>query len=329
MSKKIVTVFLLLFLLGLSSVMATAQSPQGKVKLRVITTLFPTYDFTKQIGKDKVEVSLLLPPSVEAHTFEPKPSDIVKIHKADVFIYTGKYMEPWVEDMLKGISNKNLAVVDASSGIELAAEDDHYEYDERKKGEHREDGNGHNYIHYHNGKDPHIWLDFGDAQIMVNTIVTALAQKDPANSEFYLRNAKDYNEKLADLDERFKNTLSACKYKKIVHGGHFAFGYLARRYGLKYISPYEGFSPNAEPTPKAIAQLINTLKQTGMRCIYYEELLNPKVARTISQETGARLELLHGAHNISKDELKQGVTFLQIMEENLEKLKIGLECSPR
>lgn len=306
MLKKIVTAFLFMFLLG--GALAYAQA--SKAKLEIVTTLFPTYDFAKQVGKDSVNVSLLLPPGVESHTFEPKPQDIVRINKADVFIHTGKFMEPWAEDILKGVSNKNLIVVDASKGIELAEEEGHDEEPE----------------HHGGGKDPHIWLDLANDQVMVNTIAQTLAEKDPKNRAFYLNNAKEYNEKLADLDKRFKETLSTCKHKTIIYGGHFAFGYFAKRYELDHVSPYDGFSPNAEPSPKAIVELINKLKGSGIKYIYFEELLDPKVARVISQETGAKLELLHGAHNVSKDELSRGCTFIDIMEDNLKKLRVGLEC---
>jgi len=333
MYKRIVGALFILFM-GISCTMAQ----EGEGKIEVVTTLFPTYDFARQIGKDNVNVSLLLPPGVESHTFEPKPQDIVRINKADVFVYTGKFMEPWVEDLLKGISNKNLVVVDASNGIELMADEDHDEEREDRtedgehhegEGEHHEEENHHegdHEHHHHGGKDPHIWVDLANDQVMVNTIAQAFAEKDPANSVIYLNNAKEYNAKLAALDKRFKETLSTAKHKTIIYAGHFAFGYFAKRYGLEHVSPYDGFSPNAEPSPKAIAELINKIKGSGMKYIYYEELLDPKVARVISQETGAKLELLHGAHNVSKDELNSGVTFIDIMEGNLKKLKIGLEC---
>lgn len=308
-----ITGTLLVLLFG--SLCAFAQESKGK--LEVVTTLFPTYDFAKQIGKDKINVSLLLPPGVESHTFEPKPQDVVRINKADVFIYTGKYMEPWAEDLLKGVFSKNLAVVDSSFGIELIAEDDHDGVDDY------EDEHGH---HHQGDNDPHMWVDLGNAQTMADTIAKSLADKDSDNREFYLKNAKEYKMKLADLDRRFKETLSTAKHKTIIYGGHFVFGYFAKRYGLEHDSPYDGFSPNAEPSPKAIASLIEKLKQSGIKYIYYEELLDPKVARTISQETGVKLELLHGAHNVSKDELTSGVTFLDIMEDNLKKLRVGLEC---
>ncbi len=328
MHKKILVVFLFTFFFSSSFIVASSEEVAKKPD--VITTLFPTYDFARQIGRDKIDLTLLLPPGVEPHAYEPKPQDIVKISKADIFIYTGKTMEPWVENILKGISNKNLLVVDASSGIGLMSEDDHDLDEELQEGGHHDgkhseahDEHGH---HHHGGKDPHIWLDLANDQIIVDTITKALIEKDLTNKEFYSKNAEEYKLKLASLDNRFKETLATAKHKTIIYGGHFAFGYFAKRYGLEYNSPYKGFSPNAEPSPKSIVELMGKMKKTGSKYIYHEELLDPKIARTIADETGAKLELLHGAHNISKDELSQGKTFLDIMEDNLNKLKIGLEC---
>lgn len=318
MLKKITAALLVL----MTAVFFVYAKDAATGRVEVITTLFPTYDFVRQIGKDKVNVHLLLPPGVEPHTFEPKPQDIVKINRADIFVYTGKYMEPWVEELLKGIPNKNLKIVDASTGISLISEEDENEEHGEHSGHHDND----EHHHHHGGKDPHIWLDFDNDKIMVDTIAKALCGKDSENKNFYMKNAEEYKNKLDGLDKRFKETLSTAKHKTIIYGGHFAFGYFAKRYGLDHDSPYEGFSPNAEPSPKVLGELIKKLKSSGIKYIYYEELLDPKVARTISQATGAKLELLHGAHNVSKSELEKGVTFIYIMESNLEKLKEGLEC---
>lgn len=300
------------FLIFISGLFLISTSVADTRKLEVITTLFPTYDFARQIGKDRLNVSLLLPPGVEAHAFEPRPADIVKLNHADIFVFTGKYMEPWVEKMLKGV-NQKLTVVDTSQGIELLEDHDEEHHDHK-----------HEHDHEHSGKDPHIWLDLANAQQMVMTIARALAEKDPTNKEFYEVNAREYNQQLANLDARFKTMLATAKYKNLIYGGHFTFGYFAKRYGLTHSSPYQGFSPNAEPRPKSLAKLIKMLKHSGMNSIYHEELLDPKVARTIAEETGAKLELLHGAHNISKEELQRGVTFLELMEANFNKLKVGL-----
>lgn len=207
---------------------ATAQ------KIHVITTLFPLYDFAKNIGQDKVDVVLLLPPGVEPHGFEPKPDDIVRINKADLFIYTGPFMEPWAADILKGLDNKNLVVVDSSKDISFMEEKGERPHEHKK-----EHGHSHEKKHQHDDEmDPHIWLDLANAQKMVEHILEGLVKKDPTHKELYSKNAEQYKSKLNDLDQKFKEALSRCKTKVFVHAGHFAFGYLAKRYGLQYVSAY-------------------------------------------------------------------------------------------
>jgi zinc transport system substrate-binding protein len=293
--------------------------PADTSKLQVVTTLFPLYDFSRQIAGDKARITLLLPPGVEAHAFEPRPQDIITINKADVFIYTGPFMEAWVGDVLGGINNKKLLIIDASKNIQLAAEKAHEE-------ETHQEGQTHEAEQDHGGADPHIWIDPVLAQQIVTDIANGFAAQDPANKDFYLANAKAYNDKLALLDTKIRQTLAPCKTKTILYGGHFAFGYFARRYGLDYISPYAGFSPDAEPTPKKITELIEKMKTLDSKYIFFEELLEPRVARTIAESTGAKLLLLHGAHNISKEELDKGITYLEIMEANLRRLKLALNC---
>ncbi|MCL5432355.1 MAG: zinc ABC transporter substrate-binding protein, partial [Patescibacteria group bacterium] len=198
-------------------------------KLQVITTLYPLYDFVKNVGQDKAEVTLLLPPGVEPHAFEPKPNDVMAINQADVFVYTGKFMEVWAEDILKGVTNKDLKAVDTSEGIKLILSEFHDE-DEPA-----------------GSSDPHIWLDFNNAQVMVDNITQGLIEKDPINKDFYLANAVSYKKKLQELDEQYKTILNTCKIKDVVYGGHYAFGYLTKRYGLNYVAA-QGIAPDSEPT---------------------------------------------------------------------------------
>lgn len=287
-------------------------------KLKVVATIFPLYDFAREVGGDKVDVSMLLPPGVEAHTFEPKPQDIVRLNKAGVFLYTGEFMEPWAADMLKGLTNKGLMAVDTSIGVSLIDEEEHEE-------EHEEESSEIHHRHDHSGKDPHIWLDPVLAQTMVDTIAQSFLQKDPANSAFYQANAESYKAKLKDLNDRYTATLATCQIRTIIYAGHFAFGYFARRYNLEHVSPYKGFSPDAEPAPKSIKEIVDTIKSVGSNTIYYEELIDPKVARVIAGETGAQLKLLHGVHNVAKNEMTS-LSYLKVMEANLPKLKEGLKC---
>lgn len=303
--KQLIVLFILIILVGSFSACAKqGEEPARMKKLKVITTLFPLYDFAKNIGKQKAEVTLLLPPGVEAHSFEPKPKDILRMHEADIFIYTGKFMEPWVEDVLKGVGDKGPLVIDSGKGVVFTNE---------------------NNINKHR-MDPHIWLDFSKAQKMVDNISEGFLKRDPENSNFYSENAMEYKKKLNKLDKRYKGSLSSCKKDVFIHGGHFAFGYLAKRYNIKYLSAYSGFAPDAEPTPGNLIELIRKLKNYNVKYIFYEELVTPKVAEVISKETGAKLLMLHGAHNVTRDELVRGVTFISLMEQNLKNLMTGLEC---
>ena len=290
----------------------------GVQRLKVVPTLFPLYDFAKEVGRERADVSLLLPPGVEPHSFEPKPGDVLKLESGDLFIYTGRHMEPWAETILKSVTAEKLVVVDASAGILPGEEKAPYTV---SRGAH--DGNPSR--HYGADVDPHIWLDLANAQKMVDTILNGFVLRDPAHKEYYTRNAQEYNGKLAQLDAQFERTLATCTKRVIIHGGHFAFNYLAKRYQLTYISAYSG-SPDAEPTARRLIGLKNQLKKYDLHYIYYEELITPRVAEIIANETGVRMLKLNGAHNVTREEMAQGITFIQIMEQNLRNLKVGLEC---
>jgi zinc transport system substrate-binding protein len=302
--------------------LASCNGPTGKEErpqyLKVITTLFPVYDFAKNVGGERAQVSLLLPPGVEPHSFEPKPGDVLKIESADLFIYTGEYMEPWAATILKGFSGGKLIAVDTSAGIPWKKETGQHAPGNDSEKEKRD------HLHRHD-VDPHVWLDLEYARIMVDNVLSGYVKKDPAHKDFYTQNAEQYKTRLAELDARFQRELSTCNKRVIIHGGHFAFNYLAQRYSLRYISAYGG-SPDSEPTARALMELEKQLKNYNVRYVYFEELITPRIAEIIAKETGASLLKLHGAHNVSRDELAQGVTFISIMEENLKKLKVGLEC---
>ena len=317
--SKIITGILILvtILIFISACNSNNKSIEDNGKIKIVATLFPQYDFAKEIVKDKGEVILLLPPGVEAHSFEPTPQDIGSIRNANVFLYTGRYMEPWAEKIIKNIGDGDIIAVDLSKGINLIDE----EHEEYNTHDHKDDYNNH---HDHGGKDPHIWLDPIYAQKMVDDIVEAVVKANKDNEEFYRENGESYKKRLEELDKKFVETFEKTEHKTIIYGGHFAFGYFTRRYGLDHISPYNGFTPNAEPSPKRIAELMENMKTLGINTIYYEELIDPKVAKVISEETGAEMLLLHGSHNVSKEEIERGISYLDIMEENLEKLKQGL-----
>jgi len=310
MKKKIFFVLLLLItVLGLMSLITLNQKQNIETnKLKIVTTLFPLYDFAKQIGQDKVEVTLLLPPGVEAHSYEPKPSDILKINDSDIFIYTGRFMEPWVEDIINGITNNDLKIIDSSEGINLI-----------ESIFHDEDVN-------EASMDPHIWLDFDNDIKIIQTISDAIIVKDIENKEFYKTQTEIFINKLSKLDLDYVTALSKCSESKIIYGGHFTFGYLSKKYNLEYLAA-QGLSPDAEPTAKDLIALVNQVNDNDIEYIFYEELTSTKIAETISKETKAKMLLLNSAHNVAKLDIENNVSFVSIMEDNLSNLEIGLKCN--
>jgi zinc transport system substrate-binding protein len=160
---------------------------------------------------------------------------------------------------------------------------------------------------------------------MVDNILAGFIRKDPGNRSFYEANATAYKARLRELDEKFRKGLASCDTRLFVHGGHYAFNYLARRYNLSYVSVY-GFSPDAEPSPRHLADIVHEMRLHHIKYVFYEELLQPRMAETIAQETGARLLPLNGGHNVTKEELRNGVTFISLLDRDLDNLKVGLQC---
>lgn len=318
MRKKLVIFWVIVLALFIGAnvflYLAVERLPDAKEKgqkLKVVTTLFPPYDFVRAIGGDKVNLNLFMPPGVEAHSFEPKPSDLLKVNQADVFVFTSPAMETWAADFLKGIENKKLLVVDSSQGANLLKGGNHDE--EESETDHEM------------GVDPHLWLDFRNTKIMVENITKAMVQKDAANKELYEKRSLELKKKLGDLDDKYRSSLTNCKKKEIVYGGHYAFGYLANRYNLTYRSVV-GFVPEGEPSAKDLVALVQFVKEKKLKYIFAEELESQKISETLAAETGTKILMLNPGHNLSKDDFNKGENFLSIMEKNLVNLKIGLEC---
>ena len=280
-------------------------------KLHVVATLFPQYDFTKQIAGDKAEVTLLLPPGVESHSYEPTPSDMIKINESDLFIYTGKYMEAWSQEIIASMQNSDSGsfVLDVSQGIDLKKTEES-EPDEHEQNEHP--------------YDPHIWTDPQLAKRMVSNISEALCSIDPVNADYYKENAAAYNKELDKLDAEFKNVVRSGKRHEIIFGSRFALYYFTKQYGLEYKAAFDSCSSETEPSARTVAELMKEIKTEKIPVIFYAEIEDPKAARSIAEETGAKLLLLHSCHNVTKAELENGATYLSLMKQNAENLKEGL-----
>lgn len=289
-------------------------------KVEIVATLFPQYDFAKQIGKDKVNVVMLLEPGVESHSYEPTPSDIITISESDLFIYTGQYMETWAQNIIDGLDS-NVNVLDVSTGIELISEEvieeerDHLALEEEEELDH----SGHNHTY-----DPHIWTNPIYAIKMCENILEELCKVDPENSDYYRENAEKYISSLKGIDEEIRDIVANAKRTTIISGSRFPFYYFVCEYGLEYISAYDSCSTEAEPSTRVVADLINIVKENNYPVVYYQELVDPNIARTITEQAGAKMLLLHSAHNVSKEDFNNGITYIDIMKNNIENLKEGL-----
>lgn len=292
-------------------------------RLQVVTTLFPLYDFARTIAGDRAEVRLLLPPGTEPHNFEPRPDDMARISQAGLFVFTNRYMEPWAATLAKGSSLDKTGVVDASKGIELSNAKGHLPHGDADIHDHSREGHGHENIA---DKDPHLWLDFSLASRMVDNILAGFVERDPKNGQYYAENAAICKRRLADLDARYRERLSSCRSRTMLIGGHDAFGYLARRYGIIAVAA-TGVSANSEPTPSRMAELVKQVRAGGTRAVFAEELVSPRLAETLASETGAAVLRINAGHNVGKEEISRGVTFMGLMEENLDALSQGLGCN--
>ncbi|BCJ98247.1 metal ABC transporter substrate-binding protein [Anaerocolumna chitinilytica] len=270
-------------------------------KLKVVTSFYAMYDFAEKIGGDKVSVINMVPAGIEPHDWEPAASDITNLEKAQVFIYNGAGMEHWVDTVLDSLSNKELVITEASSGITL------------QKGHSEEEGT----------YDPHVWLNPENAKSEMNNIKEAFIKADPNNEANYSENYETYAAKLDALDKKYKETLTALENKDIIVA-HEAFGYLCNAYGLNQVG-IEGLSPDSEPDPSKMEETIQFAKDNKVKVIFFEELVSPKVAETIAKEVGVKTDVLNPLEGLSEDDIKAGGDYFSVMETNLTSLAEALK----
>lgn len=302
--KKSLLALLLLLSCALSGCAAAAESGA----FTVITTNFPQYDFARTVAGERAEVIMLLPPGTESHSYEPRPSDIVAITEADLFIYTGAELEPWAGRLLEGISSDSLTVADISQGIELEPS-------------HEDDGHDHDHPRW----DPHIWLDPQRAASMCANIAAALTDKDPGGAQHYAANLQSLTKELEALDADISAAVDAGSGRTLVFAGRMALAYFLERYGLSHIGVMDTCAGEAGPAVADIIRVVEYIEANGVGVIYYEELAEPVTANSIAQQTGAQPLLFHSCHNVSKDEFAAGVTYIDLMRQNLDNLVEGLK----
>ncbi len=299
-------------LLSLLLVLSGCSMPENKKsdKLCIVSTVFPSYDFARQIAGDKADIKMLIKPGTEVHTYEPSPQDIIAIQNCDVFVYTGGESDKWVLGILDSIDKEETEIVSMMSYCETISE-------ELKEGMHEGE-------HGHSSKDEHVWTSPLNAVNILQAIYERIAITDPENADFYTENFENYKNELLKLDKEFEETVADAQRKTVIFADRFPVRYFTERYGLEYYAAFPGCSAEAEPSAQTVAFLINKIKEEKIPAVFYIEMSNMKMADTLCEETGAKKLLFSSCHNVTKEEFENNVTYLDLMRQNLASLKEAL-----
>lgn len=277
-------------------------------RLKIIATLFPQYDFAKQITGDNADITLLLTPGSESHTYEPTPKDVSKIQQADVFLYIGGESEVWADEILESAQNKNLKIVRLMDYIEPVEE------------AHEDDGHEHEEVGY----DEHIFTSLKNSLTLLDEICNAICEEDKENEELYRQNAAAYAEKISELDASFTDMVNSAERKTVVFGDRFPFAYFAKDYGLECHAAFSGCSSETEASSATISSLIDIVKKEEIPTVFYIEFSSQSIADKIAGASGAKTALLHSCHNISKQDLEKGTSYVDLMTQNYQNLSEAL-----
>ena len=326
-------------------------------KLTIVTTMFPQFDFTRAVAGDKADITMLLKPGAESHSYEPTPKDMKKIHKADLFIYTGAENDAWAESILKNLGKKGpktMAFLDLVDAVEEEivegmthehhheeGEDHHHDEDEEDEHhEHHHDGEHHHeegehhheegeHHHHEEGEeeelDEHVWTSPLNAVKIVSAICDELCTLDAANADYYKKNAAKYIDELLAVHKSFEEVVNNANRKIFVFGDRFPLRYFADLYGLEYYAAFPGCATDVEASASTIKFLINKVKEEKIPVVFTIEFSNGKIADTICEATGAKKLEFHSCHNVSADDIKKGETYVSLMKRNVIVLREALK----
>ena len=320
--KKILALLLALWIpAAVLSGCAPQDDSAASNKLNIVTTIFPAYDWVREIlgdETDRAEITTLLDSGVDLHSYQPTVDDIVKISDCDLFLYVGGESDGWVDDALKNAPNKERKVIrlldvlgDSAKAEETVAGMQEEEHDHEEEAEY----------------DEHIWLSLKNAQVLVAAISEALQETDPARKDTYAANAAAYAEKLSALDGEYRAAVDSGKYKTLLFGDRFPFRYLADDYGLDYYAAFPGCSAETEASFETVSFLAGKMDALGLPCVLTIEGTQHKIAETIVQNTAQKNQqilTMDSMQAITANDAASGVSYLSIMEKNLSVLKKAL-----
>jgi len=332
--KKLISILLgvCILLAVMSGCTQNSKATELSGKITVISTVFAPYDFVKELAGEHAEVTMLLPPGSESHSFEPTPQDIIKIQNCDIFIYVGGESDSWVNEVLESMDTSNMKIITLMDCVDVVVEEivegmDHsHDHDEDHGHDHDEDHNeDHSNDNHEREYDEHVWTSPRNAKVIVQKISDTLCEVDKENSDYYKENTDTYLSKLSELDIKFQEIVNSAAHNTLIFGDRFPFRYFADAYNLEYFAAFPGCSTETEASAATIAFLIDKVRNENIPVIFHVEMSNQKMANIISEETGAKVLLLHACHNVTRDEMTSGVTYLDLMNQNAENLKEALK----
>ena len=322
MKKSLSLIFMTCLILSLCAC-GEAPAESGGEGLNIVCTVFPAYDFAREIAGEKANVVLLVPPGSEAHSFEPTPQDIIRIENCDLLLCNGGESEAWLEELLEGRENDipTLTMMDCVETLEeetkegmqgVSHDHEHEEHEEHEEYEHEEE------------YDEHVWTSPVNAELIVSALCERLCEIDPENSGFYRANGERYVSALRELDTAFRHTVENGKFDTLIFADRFPVRYFVEEYGLDYYAAFPGCADDTEPSAKTVAFLIDKVRDEGIPAVMFIEFSNEKMADVICEDTGCEKLLFHSCHNVSAQQLKEGVSYLELMWGNVESLKEAL-----
>ena len=305
------TIILTALLLALLFAFSSASA------LTAVTTIYPQYDFLRTIGGERIDVTMLIKPGAEVHSYEPTPKDVLSIAACDLFVYGGGESDTWVEGILESSGTK-ASVFAMMDCVPLLEEE---EFDEKEE----EEAHHHEEAEY----DEHVWTSPKNALLIVQALCDTLCELDPEGSDVYKANTADYLDQLTELDEALTQVCTESELHTLVFADRFPLLYFVKDYGLDYAAAFPGCSSETEPSAATLTRLIETVIDEKLPAVFRLETSNDSIAKTVSDASGADILVYHDCHNITADDFASGKTYLEYMWENVESLKTALNYSEK
>ncbi len=311
--KKFSLILLIIVIFSFSGCGNKLSNNEDGKKINVVATIFPQYDFTRQIAKDKVNLKMLIPPGAESHSYEPTPQDIINIQKSDLFIYVGGENDEWIKDILNSMDTSKKTIISLVDCVNTCEEDFKTIAPDQE-------------ISHNESKeiDEHVWTSPANAKKITEKISETLCKLDSKNSDFYTKNTKEFVNQLSILDNNFKKIVSNSKRKTLVFGDRFPFRYFVEEYGLNYYAAFPGCASQTDTNATKIAFLIDKIKQNNIPVVLKMELSNENIAKSLAEATNTKVLTMYSCHNAPKDDFENGVTYLDYMNKNLNVLEEAL-----